>query len=135
MHQETKSYISFLASQTGTDISKWNLPEIFGKSKSKMDKAKVNKFFFAARDLASRASPPATDQLANVSKEISTRTKSSSRVVMALENKIKHFHHISTDEVFGALDLSQKRKFNEDTIYNPTSPYAASKAAAASRLI
>src|SRR3990167_1282142 len=89
MHQETKSYISFLASQTGTDISKWNLPEIFVKSKSKMDKAKVNKFFFAARDLASRASPPATDQLANVSKEISTRTKSSSRVVMALENKIK----------------------------------------------
>jgi len=48
----------------------------------------------------------------------------------ALENKIKHFHHISTDEVFGALDLSQKRKFNEDTIYNPTSPYAASKAGA-----
>ena len=43
---------------------------------------------------------------------------------------VKHFHHISTDEVFGALDLNSKDKFNEETTYNPRSPYAASKAAA-----
>lgn len=48
----------------------------------------------------------------------------------ALAAKIKRFHHISTDEVFGALDLSSKERFNEETKYNPRSPYAASKAAA-----
>jgi len=38
------------------------------------------------------------------------------------------FHHISTDEVFGALELNDK-KFNEETPYSPRSPYSASKAA------
>lgn len=46
----------------------------------------------------------------------------------ALKNKIKRFHHVSTDEVFGALELNNARKFNETTLYNPRSPYAASKA-------
>ncbi len=47
----------------------------------------------------------------------------------ALRHKIKRFHHISSDEVFGALDLTDKKKFDETTPYNPKSPYAASKAA------
>lgn len=47
----------------------------------------------------------------------------------ALKNKIKRFHHISTDEVFGALELDSKDKFNDKTPYNPRSPYSASKAA------
>jgi len=47
----------------------------------------------------------------------------------ALKNKIKRFHHISTDEVFGALELNSKEKFNDKTPYNPRSPYSASKAA------
>lgn len=38
------------------------------------------------------------------------------------------FHHISTDEVFGALDFGTP-KFNEQTPYDPRSPYSASKAA------
>ena len=46
----------------------------------------------------------------------------------ALKYKIKRFHHISTDEVFGSLDLEDKGKFNERTSYNPRSPYSASKA-------
>lgn len=45
------------------------------------------------------------------------------------EKGIKRFHHISTDEVFGALPLSSKDKFSEETKYAPNSPYAASKAA------
>ena len=36
------------------------------------------------------------------------------------------FQHISTDEVFGSLDLSGK--FDEQTRYDPRSPYSASKA-------
>lgn len=47
----------------------------------------------------------------------------------ALKNKIKRFHLISTDEVFGALPDSGDDKFNEDWQYRPNSPYAASKAA------
>ena len=46
----------------------------------------------------------------------------------ALENKVKRFHHISTDEVFGSLPLNSKEKFNEQSGYNPRSPYSASKA-------
>ncbi|WP_174504715.1 dTDP-glucose 4,6-dehydratase [Acidiphilium sp. C61] len=38
------------------------------------------------------------------------------------------FHHISTDEVFGALEPGDA-PFTETTPYNPRSPYAASKAA------
>jgi len=38
------------------------------------------------------------------------------------------FHHVSTDEVFGALPLIGG-KFNEMTAYDPRSPYSASKAA------
>jgi dTDP-glucose 4,6-dehydratase len=37
------------------------------------------------------------------------------------------FHHISTDEVFGAL--GDDGQFTEDTRYDPHSPYSASKAA------
>lgn len=48
----------------------------------------------------------------------------------AKKNKVKRFHHISTDEVFGSLAIKSKQKFNEKSPYNPASPYAASKAAA-----
>ncbi|MGI8522702.1 MAG: dTDP-glucose 4,6-dehydratase [Nocardioides sp.] len=37
-------------------------------------------------------------------------------------------HHISTDEVYGDLELDDPKRFPEDTPYNPSSPYSASKA-------
>lgn len=46
-----------------------------------------------------------------------------------LKNNVKHFHHVSTDEVFGALPLNSSEKFRENTNYDPRSPYSASKAA------
>ncbi|MBI4130378.1 dTDP-glucose 4,6-dehydratase [Candidatus Roizmanbacteria bacterium] len=46
----------------------------------------------------------------------------------AVKHKVKRFHHVSTDEVFGSLELHSKEKFNEQTRYDPRSPYAASKA-------
>lgn len=46
----------------------------------------------------------------------------------ALKHGVKRFHHISTDEVFGSLELDSGEKFNEKTIYDPRSPYSASKA-------
>jgi dTDP-glucose 4,6-dehydratase len=46
----------------------------------------------------------------------------------ALKHKVKRFHHISTDEVFGTLELGTDKKFDEKTPFAPNSPYAASKA-------
>ncbi|MDF1604984.1 dTDP-glucose 4,6-dehydratase [Nocardioides sp. YIM 152315] len=40
----------------------------------------------------------------------------------------KRFHHVSTDEVYGDLELDDPKRFTEDTPYNPSSPYSASKA-------
>lgn len=46
----------------------------------------------------------------------------------AKKNNVR-FHHISTDEVFGSLGPNDSA-FNENTPYDPRSPYSASKAAA-----
>lgn len=46
---------------------------------------------------------------------------------VAQEVGVARFHHISTDEVFGALQSGEKA-FNEKTPYAPRSPYSASKA-------
>ena len=43
---------------------------------------------------------------------------------------VKRFHHISTCEVFGDLDLGEDRAFKEDDPYLPRTPYNASKAGA-----
>ncbi len=46
----------------------------------------------------------------------------------ALKANVKRFHHISTDEVFGSLEIGSTSQFNEHTPYDPRSPYSASKA-------
>lgn len=38
------------------------------------------------------------------------------------------YHHISTDEVYGDLALDDPDRFTEETPYNPSSPYSATKA-------
>jgi dTDP-glucose 4,6-dehydratase len=43
---------------------------------------------------------------------------------------IARFHHVSTCEVYGDLDLESDEAFREDTPYRPRTPYNASKAAA-----
>jgi len=48
-----------------------------------------------------------------------------------LEAVRKHdvrFHHISTDEVYGDLELDDPAKFTPTTPYNPSSPYSSTKA-------
>ncbi len=55
--------------------------------------------------------------------------QASRKYVEALSSKTSGnfiFHHVSTDEVFGALGL--EGIFTENSSYNPRSPYAASKA-------
>jgi len=38
------------------------------------------------------------------------------------------YHHISTDEVYGDLELDDPARFTEETPYNPSSPYSSTKA-------
>ena len=38
------------------------------------------------------------------------------------------YHHISTDEVYGDLELDDDERFTETTPYNPSSPYSSTKA-------
>jgi len=48
-----------------------------------------------------------------------------------LEAARKHgtrLHHISTDEVYGDLELDDPERFTESTPYNPSSPYSSTKA-------
>ncbi len=47
-----------------------------------------------------------------------------------LEAARKHgtrLHHISTDEVYGDLELDDPARFTESTPYNPSSPYSSTK--------
>ena len=48
---------------------------------------------------------------------------------LSRDHDVKRFHHVSTDEVFGSLELGSNKKFNESTPYDPRSPYSATKAA------
>ena len=49
-------------------------------------------------------------------------------ILEAVRKAGTRLHHVSTDEVYGDLDLDDPKRFTEDTPYNPSSPYSASKA-------
>ncbi|AWB90843.1 dTDP-glucose 4,6-dehydratase [Aeromicrobium chenweiae] len=46
----------------------------------------------------------------------------------AVRKHEKRYHHISTDEVYGDLELDDPARFTEQTPYNPSSPYSSTKA-------
>ena len=48
----------------------------------------------------------------------------------AVNENVKRFHYIGTDEIFGALPLDSKSKFMETTKFDPRNQYSASKAGA-----
>jgi dTDP-glucose 4,6-dehydratase len=49
-------------------------------------------------------------------------------ILEAIRKHGRRLHHISTDEVFGDLPLESVDQFTEETPYDPSSPYSASKA-------
>lgn len=59
---------------------------------------------------------------------INTNIIGTYQILQAVRKHDKRLHHISTDEVFGDLELDDPNRFKEDTPYNPSSPYSASKA-------
>jgi len=52
------------------------------------------------------------------------------RLLEAVRRHGTRLHHISTDEVYGDLELDDPGRFTESTPVNPSSPYSASKASA-----
>ncbi len=52
------------------------------------------------------------------------------RLLEAVRAHGKRLHHVSTDEVFGDLELDGGQRFTEHTPYRPSSPYSATKAGA-----
>ena len=49
-------------------------------------------------------------------------------ILEAVRRTGARLHHVSTDEVYGDLELDDPKRFTEDTPYQPSSPYSASKA-------
>lgn len=49
-------------------------------------------------------------------------------ILEAIRKHHKRLHHVSTDEVFGDLELDDPNRFTEETPYEPSSPYSATKA-------
>ena len=58
---------------------------------------------------------------------VNTNVVGTFRILEAVRKHGKRLHHISTDEVFGDLEPDDP-KFNENTPYNPSSPYSSTKA-------
>ena len=59
---------------------------------------------------------------------ISTNLVGTYTLLEAVRRYSVRYHHISTDEVYGDLDLDDADRFSEATPYNPSSPYSATKA-------
>ncbi|MDN4475439.1 dTDP-glucose 4,6-dehydratase [Demequina sp. SYSU T00192] len=49
-------------------------------------------------------------------------------LIEAARRRQTRFHHVSTDEVYGDLELDDPAKFTPETPYNPSSPYSSTKA-------
>jgi dTDP-glucose 4,6-dehydratase len=52
------------------------------------------------------------------------------RILEAVRRHGVRLHHISTDEVYGDLELDDPNRFTEATPVNPSSPYSSTKASA-----
>jgi len=61
---------------------------------------------------------------------VSTNIVGTFTVLEAVRAHGVRLHHVSTDEVYGDLELDDPARFTESTPYRPSSPYSASKAGA-----
>ncbi|CCH79553.1 putative dTDP-glucose 4,6-dehydratase [Nostocoides japonicum T1-X7] len=68
------------------------------------------------------------NSLADPSPFLRTNLVGTYTLIEACRRHDVRYHHISTDEVYGDLELDDPTRFTEDTPYNPSSPYSATKA-------
>lgn len=59
---------------------------------------------------------------------IQTNLVGTASILEAVRKYEKRLHHISTDEVYGDLEIDDPKKFTETTPYNASSPYSSTKA-------
>lgn len=59
---------------------------------------------------------------------VQTNLVGTATILEAVRKHSKRLHHISTDEVYGDLELDDPAKFTENTPYNASSPYSSTKA-------
>jgi dTDP-glucose 4,6-dehydratase len=59
---------------------------------------------------------------------LQTNLMGTATILEAVRKHGKRLHHISTDEVYGDLELDDPHKFTPDTPYNASSPYSSTKA-------
>ena len=88
---------------------------------------------WSPRPTPSCISPPrrtSTTRWPTPSRSCTPTSSARSRVLEAVRRHGVRLHHISTDEVYGDLELDEPGRFTEATPYNPSSPYSSTKAAA-----
>ena len=68
------------------------------------------------------------NSLANPWPFVQTNVVGTFTLLEAVRRHGTRYHHISTDEVYGDLELDDPAKFTPQTPYNPSSPYSATKA-------
>lgn len=59
---------------------------------------------------------------------VQTNLVGTATILEAVRKHDKRLHHISTDEVYGDLEIDDPAKFTEQTPYNASSPYSSTKA-------
>ena len=59
---------------------------------------------------------------------LSTNVVGTYTLLEAVRRHDVRYHHISTDEVYGDLEIDDPQRFTETTPYRPSSPYSATKA-------
>jgi dTDP-glucose 4,6-dehydratase len=68
------------------------------------------------------------NSLADPSPFIRTNLVGTFTILESVRRHGTRLHHVSTDEVYGDLELDDPKRFTEDSPYQPSSPYSASKA-------
>ena len=68
------------------------------------------------------------NSLSDPSPFVQTNLVGTFQLLEAVRRHDKRYHHISTDEVYGDLELDDPARFTETTPYNPSSPYSSTKA-------
>jgi dTDP-glucose 4,6-dehydratase len=68
------------------------------------------------------------NSLSDPSPFVQTNVVGTFTILEAVRKAGNRLHHISTDEVYGDLELDDPERFTESTPYNPSSPYSSTKA-------
>ncbi len=68
------------------------------------------------------------NSLVDPSPFVQTNVVGTFTILEAVRRHRVRLHHVSTDEVYGDLELDDPERFTESTPYNPSSPYSSTKA-------